>query len=216
MTIHNNDPATTTRRDSAPRSRTGRTVLAAALGFVAFYFATDFVAPNLATSAPPLPDDPVRAVGDWYAENQLAAVMIGVSQFLSVCCLGAFALGLPRAARSDAQHDSLRRARTWGLVAMALMMLSSVLGWLLAATAPTTSLDTALGIFVWLASRTSGFGAPVRGLATVAAVVAVLSLASLLWFYASAFILLGRLLCMLWTICAAASILRGTTTGRWA
>lgn len=117
---------------------------------------------------------------DWYADNQLAAAMIGVSQMLSVCCLGAFAVLLPGTARSSAQTATLRRARRWGLVAMALMMLSSVLGWLLAAIASDAALGAVsvlrtanfvaggpahvatLAIFVWLASRTPGFGKPVR------------------------------------------------------
>lgn len=237
MSTHGFDSATTTRSARAAqstRARPGWPVLAAALGFVALYFATDFVTPNLASSALPLPDDPVRQVRDWYAENPLAAVLIGVTQFLSVCALGTFAVLLPRTARSAAQLSSTRRARTWGLVAVALMMLSSSLGWVLTAVAPAASLDVvsvlrtanfvtggtahvvALGIFVWLASRTPGFGRPVRGLAAVAVVVAFLSLSSLLWFYGAAFILLGRLLCMLWAICAAVSIIRGSAKGRWA
>jgi len=237
MSTHGFDSATTTRNaPAAPSTRTGPRwpVLAAALGFVALYLATDFVTPNLASSALPLPDDPARQVRDWYAENQLAAVMIGVTQLLSVCALGAFAVLLPRTARSAAQLTSTRRARPWGLVAVAVMMLSSVLGWVLAAVAPAASLDVvsalrtanfvtggtahvvALGIFVWLASRTPGFGKPVRGLGAVAVVVAFLSLSSLVWFYGAAFILLGRLVCMLWSVCAAVSIIRGSTTGRWA
>ena len=42
----------------------------------------------------------------------------------------------------------------------------------------------------------------------VAAVPAVLSVVSLLWFPASILILLGRLLCMIWTISAAVSVTR--------
>lgn len=63
MTTQNLGPATAIRREPAALSasaRPGWAVLAAALGFVAFYFATDFVTPNLASSALPLPDDPVR------------------------------------------------------------------------------------------------------------------------------------------------------------
>jgi len=44
---------------------------------------------------------------------------------------------------------------------------------------------------------------------TVAGVPAVLSVLSLLWFYASVLLPLGRLLCMTWLVVAAVSLLRG-------
>jgi hypothetical protein len=230
MTNPEPTPISTIGRAPAATARARWTLLAAALGFVAFFVATGLVASGLASSALPLPDDPVQQVREWYAHNQLAAVTIGLSQFLSVVCLGAFALLLPRAARTDAQVTATRRACAWGLAAMTLMMLSSVLGWVLAAVAATASLDTVsalrtanfvaggtahvavLGVFVWLASRSPGFGKPLRWLAVVALVVSLLSLSSLLWFYGSAFILLGRVLCMLWTVCGAVSLLRGSAT----
>ena len=109
---------------------------------------------------------------------------------------------------------------------MALMMLSSVLGWLLTAVAADASLDTvsalrtanfvtggtlhvvALGIFVLLASRIPGFGKRIRVFAYVAAVPALVSVVSLVWFNGSVFILLGRLLCMIWIVIAAVSVSR--------
>jgi hypothetical protein len=66
----------------------------------------------------------------------------------------------------------------------------------------------ALGVFVLLASRTPGFGKPVRVLAYVAAVPALLSVVSLVWFQGAVFILLGRLLCMVWAVSAAVSSIR--------
>jgi len=50
----------------------------------------------------------------------------------------------------------------------------------------------------------------------VAAVPAVLSVVSLVWFQSAAFILLGRLLCMIWTISAAVSVTRGLSKRTWA
>ncbi len=209
-------------------------LLGAAVAFVAFYLATDFVAPNLASSALPRPDDPVGQVRDWYAENQVAAVMIGVSQFLSVSFLGVFALLLPWMARTETQHLTLKSARTWGVAAMGLMMASSALGSLLASVAADAHLGTVdamrtanfvaggtahvavLGIFVWMASRAPGFGTPVRRLAAAAVGVALLSVTSLVLTFGAVFILLGRLLCMIWTVSAAVSIVRGCRNGRWA
>jgi len=227
MTVHQTDPT----RD---RTRRGYGLIAAAAAFVLLYLATDFGASNLASSALPLPNDPAGEVRAWFADNQLAAVMMGVTQLLSVVGLAAFAVGLPGVAGTLAQAVAAERARAWGLLAAALMMLASVLAWILAALAPSASVDTvsmlrtsnfiaggtahvlALGIFVWLASRMPGFGKPVRVLAYVAVVPAVLSLTSMLFFQGAAFILLGRLLCMIWTVSAAVSVTRSMARGRWA
>jgi hypothetical protein len=98
---------------------------------------------------------------------------------------------------------------------------TSLLGWLLAAVAGDASLTTvdalrtanfvtggtahvvALGIYVLIAARIPGFGKAVRVFGVVAAVPAIASLVSLIWFQGAALILLGRLLCMAWTISAA-------------
>jgi hypothetical protein len=199
---------------------TGWPLLGAALGFVLLYLSTDFVAAGLASSALPMPNAPVAEAQAWFAENQVATVMIGVCQFLSVACLGVYVTLFGRVA------GPASRAKSWGLVAVAAMMLSSVLAWLLAGLAPGGSPDVvavlrtanfvaggtahvlALGVFVFLASRTPGFGRPVRVLGYVAAVPAVVSVVSLVWFQGAAFILLGRLLCMVWAISAAVSITR--------
>jgi len=209
----------------AARGGGGGRLIAAAAGFVVFYLATAFL-PNLASSPLPLPDDPVEQARAWYAENGLAAALTGVAQFLSVLCLGVFVVGLVAVWRTARQRSAARTARPWGLAAVGLMMLSSVLGWLLAAVAADASLGTvsalrtanfvtggtlhvvALGIFVLLASRIPGFGKGVRVFAYVAAVPALVSVLSLVWFNGSVFILLGRLLCMIWIVIAAVSVSR--------
>src|SRR6185437_4858368 len=176
-------------------------------------------------------DDPTRDVPDasadltqrWFADNPSAAVMIGVCQLLSVTCLGGFAVSLRQGAATAGQVHAARKARPWGLLAVACMALSSLLGWLLTAFAAGASLDTvaalrtasfiaggtahviALGVFVLLASRIPGFGKPVRVFAIVASVPAIASLVSLAWFQGAALILLGRLLCIAWVISAAVS-----------
>ncbi len=208
----------------------GAALIAAAIGFVLLYLATDFITPNFASSSLPLPNDPVSEVRAWYAENQLAAVLMGVTQLLSVCSLGVFVARLG-VTGSPAQPKAFERARPWGFGAVALMVLSCALTWLLAALAASASLDTvsalrtssfiaggtahvlALGIFVLLASRMPGFGKPVRVLAYVAVVPAALSLLSLVFFQGAAFILLGRLLCMIWTVSAAVSVSRRMSKG---
>lgn len=209
------------------RTPTRWPLIISAVGFVLLYLSTDLVLANLASTTLPLPNAPVADVRDWYAQNQLAAVMIGICQLLSVASLAVFVRLLARRAGATAwQAAAASRASLWGLVAVALMVASSALGWVLAVLAPGGSLDAvsvlrtanfitggtahviALGVFVLLASRMRGFGRPVVVLGYVAAVPAFLSVASLLWFQGAAFILLGRLLCMVWTISAAVSITR--------
>jgi hypothetical protein len=209
----------------AARNKGGRALIAAALGFVLLYLIVDFVVPSLASSALPLPNDPASDVRTWYAENQLAAVAQGACQFLSVAALALFVVRL-RTFTAFTRQEATPRATPWGLAAVGLMMLSSVFGWLLAALAPDASLDTvsvlrtanfvaggtahvlALGVFVLLSSRIPVMSRPMRILGIVAVTPAALSLLSLVWFQGAVFILLGRLLCMIWTISAAISLTR--------
>lgn len=207
------------------RKAVGRSLVLAAIGFVLLYLATDFVVSSLASSALPLPDAPVSEARSWFADNQPAAVMLGLCQLLSVGCLAVYVARFRHVAAPE-RAAAIRVARTWGFVAVAAMALSSAAAWLLAGIAPSASLDTvsavrttnfvaggtahvlALGLFVVLAARMPGFGRAVRVLGYVAAGVSVLSLISLVWFEGAAFILLGRLLCMVWTISAAVSVAR--------
>jgi hypothetical protein len=214
-----------TRPQNATPMLRRRGLVAFAAGFLLLYLTADFVVANLASSALPLPNASADVTQRWFADNPLAAVMIGVCQLLSVACLGGFAVSLRHSAATAGQANAARKATPWGLLAVACMALSSLLGWLLTAFATDASLDTvatlrtasftaggtahviALGIFALLASRIPGFGKPVRIFAIIAAVPAIASLASLVWFNGAALILLGRLLCMAWTISAAVSAL---------
>ncbi|MGH3660403.1 MAG: hypothetical protein ACRDTQ_00895 [Micromonosporaceae bacterium] len=218
---------------TAPRTRGRATLILAALGFVLCYLSVDLVALNLASSDLPMPNAPVAKAQAWFAENQLAETVAGLCQFLSVACLGLFAIQLRKVTTSHRQAAAVRRATPWGLAAVALMMLSSGFAWLLAGLAPSASGDMvsflrtanfiaggaahvlALGLFVLLASRIPGTSKPIRVLAYVAATPAVLSLVSLVWFQGAVFILLGRLLCMIWTISAAVSVTRRLAKGAW-
>src|SRR4029077_5679769 len=98
---------------------------------------------------------------------------------VSVPCRVACAVRRRRGAATAGQVHAARKATPWGLLAVACMALSSLLGWLLTAFAAGASLDTvaalrassfiaggtahviALGVFVLLASRIPGFGKPV-------------------------------------------------------
>jgi hypothetical protein len=218
----------------AASTRAGWPLILAAAGFLLLYLGTDLVTSSLASSSLPLPDASAEKARAWFADNQLAAVMMGVSQVLSVACLAAFVDWLRRTTTTTRQAGVADTARRWGLGAAALMTLSSVFGWMLAALAPSASLDTvsalrtanfiaggtahvlALGVFVLLASGIPGFSKGVRVFGYIAAVPAVLSVASLVWSQGAALILLGRLLCMIWTICAGVSVTRRLSRGTWA
>jgi hypothetical protein len=206
-------------------------LVAYAAGFLVLYLGSDFFIPNLASTPMPLPNAPSVQTQTWFADNTLAAVLLGVCQLLSVLCLGGFALQLRRTASTAAQVAAARRATPWGLTAVCAMALSSLLAWILAASASGASLGAvgalrtssfiaggtahvvALGIFVLLAARIPGFGKAVRVFAVIAATPALVSLVSLVWFQGAVFILLGRLLCMVWIVCAAVSATRRMARG---
>lgn len=70
----------------------------------------------------------------------------------------------------------------------------------------------ALGLFVGFLSQLPGWTRPVRVFGLIAAIPAVLSIASTMWFYASVLLPAGRLLCMVWLVVGGISVLRGRTT----
>ena len=181
---------------------------------------------------PGLGDFPVRMVSDypdtapaaeaqaWFTQNGLSAAVSALFQLLSVLSLGAFAANLRRAGRVDAKQTR------WAFASIGMMVLSCLLSWGMAAFAGSMSADTLgvlrtanfitggtahvalLGVFVLLASKAGGFGKGVRVFAWVAFVPAVASVISLVVFQGAALILLGRLLCMIWTLTAAIVVAR--------
>src|SRR4051812_19617862 len=160
-----------TVRSQPTTENTGRTVrasvpaLIAACGFVLAYLATELVTSSVSTSALPLPNSSPETARDWFWANQLAAVMMGACQAVSVLFLAWFTIAI-----------GARRARPWGFAAVGLMLFSSACAWMLAAVAPQASLGVvemlrtanfiaggtahvvALGVFTFLATREGGFG----------------------------------------------------------
>lgn len=230
MTSHDTD----TRIAGAIGRAGGALPIAAACGFALFFVIGILVTPTLASSALPLPNAPADEARTWFVENQLAAIMTGVLQVLSGAWLAVFVTRVKRIACTPEQMVAVSRATPWGLVAVALVVLSSVFAWVLVALAPTASVETVamlrtanfisggtghvvtLGVFALLASRIPGMTQLVRVLAYVAAVPAVLSLSPLIAFQGASFVLVGRLLCMIWIIAAAVSVVRRIGKGTWA
>ncbi|TDQ00919.1 hypothetical protein [Labedaea rhizosphaerae] len=211
----NPDTITTARAASTGAWR----LIAAALCFILCYQAVGFVGGAFASSALPLPNASGAEAQAWYVRNGLSATVSAICQLLSVLCLGLYAAVLRRTGRIDKQ------AR-WAYAAVAMMVLSCLLSWAMAAYAGSVSAETLgalrtanfitggtahvalLGVFVLLAAKAGGFGKGIRVFAWVAFVPAVASVVSLVVFQGAALILLGRLLCMAWTLVAAIAVAR--------
>lgn len=93
-------------QDRTNRRGGGIALIASAVGFMLIYLLVGVISSNLASSALPLPNDPVATTRTWFADNQAAAVMTGVLQFLSVCSL---AISSSRSGAPPTRHRSSRR-----------------------------------------------------------------------------------------------------------
>jgi hypothetical protein len=195
-----------------PKRRPAMLALLCAIAFAVCYFSVDIVQSIVATGSLPLPDAPDGEVYDYFVANGTAVALVAVAQLLSA---GGLAVFITYARRTlEPRTGWGQRA---GLAAVAAMVVSVGLSLVLAFAVSQLSVDAAvairqasfiaggvahvalLGTYVGLVSREL----PKRGLrifGIVAMVPALLSLISLVWFYGNAFILLGRLLCIAWTI----------------
>lgn len=193
--------------------------------FTGAYLANGFVTGLFATRPLPLPDAPTAEVVAYFANERAATVASGATQLVSVLGLAVFAWAVARVAAPD------WRRTVAGIVAVAAMIISVLLSWLLALIGPTASDGVillvrdlnfytggvihvvALGAFVatltLLQPGSRAFGRGVRRFGAVAAVCALLSVFSIVFYYASIFLPVGRLLSMLWTVTAGVSIARG-------
>lgn len=201
-----------TNLDARPKRLT-LIALLGAVAFAAFYFSVNF----LQTTPLPLPNAPDGEVYHYFATERVTGALIAVAQLLSVGGLAVFVTNL--------QRGPFARPRTaWvGLSAVAAMVVSVGLSLVLALAAPQMSVGAVvavrqasflfggvvhvvlLGAYVGLVSR----AATARGLrvfGVIAMVPALVSLVSLVWFYGNAFILLGRLLCIAWTVVAGVAL----------
>lgn len=199
--------------------------LVGAIVFVGCYLLVDVVKGAVETSSQPLPNDPDNDIYRYLVDNSAAVAMTAGMQLLSMVGLLLFIIN-GRGGLALPDDSRVNRGHAAGLLAVVAMTVSVALSMVLAATASTMSVGTAvtlntasfiaggvthvvcLGIFALLTSR-AHTSRPVRIVGVVAAVPALLSLISLVWFYGSAFILLGRLLCMAWSITTAVSLVRG-------
>jgi hypothetical protein len=211
------------------RSRTAPGVGAgvlAAIGFLAAYLAVGPVAGAVADRPLPLPGSPAADVAAYYVANPLAVVSTAVLQVVSVACFAVFVSTLAPALRT-AGAAWLPRV---GYLSAAAMVVSSALFGVLAAVAPSADDSTievlrqagfyaggvanvaTLGLFVFgsalVAGREMLIGPPTRWFGLVSGAIAMLSVLSLVIYYASVALPVGRVLSMVWTIVAGVVVYR--------
>ncbi|MGW4525444.1 hypothetical protein [Amycolatopsis sp. NPDC004378] len=191
--------------------------IAGAAVFLLAFLAVMVAGSALGDRSLPLPGAPAADVAAYYTANPAAAVVAAVLQAVSVLGFAVFARALPR-----------KPALTGvAVVSVLAMLVSSALSVALTLVAGSVSLDAVqalrlgtfysggvvtvvtLGIFVFAAAR--GFAGPARWFGYVAGGLAMLSVLSLAFAYASAFLPVGRVLSMVWTV-VAAIVLRPSRT----
>jgi hypothetical protein len=222
--------ATPQVHDISARRRPAMLALLGAILFVAFYFSVDIVQAVVAIGSLPLPGAPSGEVYDYFVANRPATALISVAQLLSVAGLAMF-IGYARRTLGPSSEPRSTWGNTAGLAAVAAMVVSVGLSLVLSFAVSDMSVGAVaafrqasfiaggvahvvlLGTYVGLTGREH----PNRGMRVfgiVAMVPALVSLISLVWFYGNAFILLGRLLCMAWTIAAGITLVRAARRAR--
>jgi hypothetical protein len=182
----------------------------------------------LTSEALPLPGAPAVEVARYFANSQTAVLVVGVCQVLSALSLIVFVAPVAKFARRITGDGGAlpRLASGGGVLSAALLLACALLGLVLALTVSGLGLglvDTlrqanfltggtlhvaTLGVFVGATSiaarRAKALPRWISWLGMVQATLAVLSLASIVFFPAALLILLGRMLGFVW--CIAVSI----------
>lgn len=199
--------------------------LIGALIFIVLYLAVSPVAGAFSTGEMPLPGAPAVEVHDYLAVNTIPSLWTGVLQGLSGVGLAIVVAGLSTAAcERNAGLRAIRRVAGW--VAVAAILVSAALSILLGIIAPTAGTDAvdmvrnisfyaggvvhvvALGIFTLSIGVARRWSRTVRIVAWIAGSLAVLSLLSTVIYYASVFLPVGRLACMVALVVVGVSVLR--------
>lgn len=192
--------------------------------FLVAYLAVSPLSGAVSSDALPLPDAPRAEVLDYYATNGAASVVTAVCQLVSACGLVAFCLALLRRGHGD------RLRTTAAAVAVASIVVSSALAIVIGVGGTSLADDLLLGLrsasfytggvvhvvalgvlvgaCVFRGEREAFDTKPVRRLGRFASVVACLSTLSVAVYVANAFLPLGRLSVMVWTVVVGVSLAR--------
>ncbi len=215
---------TTRRRGPTPADVRARFLpLVGAIVFLLAFVAVALAGPLLTEDTLPLPGSPDAEVFAYVRRNGDVLLVTGLLQATSALGLALFTAAVTRRL-ADARVGHLRQIGAGAVVAL---QRSAVTSAVTAASARSAGPSTVaalqqvtfvlggvvhvvlLGVLVWLASRDRTWSRPVRVLGAIAAVPAVLSVLSVPLFAASVLLPLGRVLCMVWTVTAGVSALRG-------
>lgn len=192
--------------------------------FAAFFISSLVLGGVLAVGPLPLPGSPAAEVARYVTESRTAVLVSGLFQVLSAISLFVFVAPVAAFVRRTGEGSSALPGLTLGGGALAaiFLLVSSLLGWVLALTAGGLGLDlvgtlrslnflsggaahvASLGLFVGAASivalRVRALPRWLLWLGIVAASLSILSLASLVWLPATILLPLGRLLSLIWSI----------------
>lgn len=192
--------------------------------FAAFFIGGDFLRGALANGALPLPGAPVGEVVRYFTESRTAVLVASSAQVLSALSLLIFVAPVATLVRRVAGDTGALPglASGGGVLSAGFLLISALLALAMALTVSGLGLGlvdvlrganfltggtlhvATLGLFVGAASvaarRAKALPGWVCWLGLVQAALAILSLASLLFFPAALLILLGRMLGFLWCI----------------
>lgn len=213
--------------DVGPQTRGRWWGVAAGVAFLVFYLLVSPVSGVLADRSLPLPTAPAEELLAFYAANSPAVVVAAALQALSVLALGVV-VGVVATTVIRSAPDKARQLRMVGLLSVAAMLVSALLSVTTAVVAQSGNAAAVealrmvsfyaggvvhvgtLGLFVGLATRTlraqGSIGRSVMVLGYVAGALALLSITSLVFYYANAFLPVGRVLSMIWTVAAGVAI----------
>lgn len=195
-------------------------------GFSALFLGGQFASAPLENGSIPLPNAPVAEAVEYFGANTASSAVLGTGNILAGLTLLFLVGHAATRMRSTGGRVGIVAGWVAGLSLAVSGALSVVLGQVAATAAPGT-VETlrdfnfwtggvthvvSLGLFVGLmclpAVTEPFLGKGVRIFGLVASVPAVLSISSLLWFYASVLLPVGRFTLILWAVFATVSLLR--------
>lgn len=192
--------------------------------FVALFMAGDFLRGVFTDNPLPMPNAPASKYASYAAESWLAVIVVGVCQVLSGLALYFFVTSVISSvvSASSEKRESINVGTNASVLSALLLILCGLLGFALVLAAQADNLGlvgtlrqlnflsggtfhvAALGIFIGVTSATTRktFTLPhwIVWLGLVQAVLAVASLASLVFFPAALLILAGRMLGFVWCL----------------
>jgi hypothetical protein len=200
--------------------------------FVAFFIAGLVLSVALAPAPYPLPGASSAEIVRYFSESRTAVLMLGFLQALSAISLFVFAACVAAFLRGTASGTRTLSGLILGggTIAAAFLLLAALLSWVLALTASeggavlasslhrliflaggpahVASLAPFVGAGSIAALRTKALPGWISWIGIVAAAISLLCLLSLVWYPASIFIPLGRVLSFVWSVAVSVVLVR--------